>query len=50
MQRELWTKDVKYDLLSLSYDKRRFFRLNFLIKAAFEDMAFIRGRHLEGGI
>ena len=38
---KLQTKDVKYDILSLSSNKRRFFRVNFLINVAFEDAAFI---------
>ena len=38
-------KDVKYDPLSFSSNKRRFLRVNFLIHAAFEDL---RMRHLSG--
>ena len=38
---KLYIKDVKYDLLSLSSNKHHFFRVNFLINAAFEDAAFI---------
>ena len=38
----LLTKDVNYDLLSLSFNKRCFFQVNFLINAAFENAAFIR--------
>ena len=39
---KLLTKDVNYDLLSLSFNKRCFFQVNFLINAAFENAAFIR--------
>ena len=38
---------VKYDLLSFPVDKRCFFRVNFLINAAFEH--FRMGRLLGGG-
>ena len=34
---KLLTKDVNYDLLSLSFNKRSFFQVNFLINAAFEN-------------
>ena len=33
-------------VLSLSSNKQRFLRVNYLINAAFEDMAFIRARRL----
>ena len=39
---KLLTKDVNYDLSSLSFNKRCFFQMNFLINAAFENTAFIR--------
>ena len=39
---KLLTEDVNYDLLSLSFNKRCFFQVNFLINAAFENAAFIR--------
>ena len=39
---KLLTKDVNYDLLSLSFNKRCFFQVNFLINAAFENAVFIR--------
>ena len=37
----LQTKDVKYDLLSYSSSKRHFFRVNFLINAAFDHAALL---------
>ena len=40
---KLLTKDVNYDLLSLSFNKRCFFQVNFLMNASFENAAFIRG-------
>ena len=39
---KLLTKDVNNDLLSVSFNKRCFFQVNFLINAAFENAAFIR--------
>ena len=45
---KLETKDVKYDPLGLSSIKRRFFRVNFLINAAFEHLRM--GRLLGGGV
>ena len=41
---KLQTKDVNYDLSSLSFNKHCFLRVNFLINAAFEGAAFIRSR------
>ena len=38
---KLLTKDVNYDLLSLSFIKRCFFQVNFLINAAFENAALL---------
>ena len=43
---KLYTRDIKYDLLRLFSNKRRFFRLNFLINATFEHL---RMRRLLGG-
>ena len=39
---KLLTKDINYDLLSLSFNERCFFQVNFLINAAFENAAFVR--------
>ena len=39
---KLLTKDVNYDFLSLPFNKRCFFQVNFLVNAAFENAAFIR--------
>ena len=41
MRYETITKDVKYDLLSLSSKNATFSKLIFLINVAFEDAAFI---------
>ena len=45
---KLLTKDVNYDLLSLSFNKRCFFQVNFLINTAFENAAFIRAAFIRG--
>ena len=39
---KLQTEDVKYDIVSLSSNKHRFFRVNFLINAAFEHLRMRR--------
>ena len=39
---KLLSKDVKYDLLSLSSNKQRFFRVDSLINAAFEHLKIRR--------
>ena len=43
--------NAEYELLKPSSIKRCIFRVNFLIKAAFEDAVFVRAqRLLEGGV
>ena len=42
---KLWTKNVKYDKLSLSSNKRSFSKVNFLINAAFEHVRMRRLFH-----
>ena len=46
---KLCTKDVEYELLCLSSNKRCIFEVNFRIKTAFKDAVFIRVQRLLKG-